>query len=131
MNKLLFKTFAPLSLLILLALPALAQVHDINPAQARQLMNTTPDLVILDIRTPDEFHQGHIKGSVNIDFFAEDFNEKINMLDKTKPYFIYCRSGQRSHVATSSMDKNGFVEIHNLTQGINAWTDKGYPLTRK
>ncbi|MFC1981553.1 rhodanese-like domain-containing protein, partial [Chloroflexota bacterium] len=76
---------------------------------------------IIDIRTPEEFSEGHIENAVNIDFYSETFKEDLDKLDKNKIYFIYCRSGNRSGSAMSVMKNLGFKEVYNLSVGIKEW----------
>ena len=64
-----------------------------------QTKRTNPHLVILDVRTPREFSQGHLEKAINIDFYAETFRQEINQLDREKTYLIYCRRGVRSDLA--------------------------------
>ncbi|MFM7054947.1 MAG: rhodanese-like domain-containing protein [Bacteroidota bacterium] len=76
---------------------------------------------LLDVRTPGEIAKGSIKGSVNLDFFDDNFESKLAQLDKTKPVFVYCASGGRSADAMDMMKKKGFVEVYNMLGGYNAW----------
>lgn len=73
---------------------------------------------LIDVRTPSEFASGHIKGAKNIDFFSGRFNVEFNKLDKTKPVYVYCRSGNRSRQTSKKMAVNGFSEIYDLKGGI-------------
>ncbi len=79
------------------------------------------DLVILDIRTPEEFGTGHIDGAINIDYYAADFEAQLSGLDLTVPYVMYCNSGNRSSNALPLMDSIGFEEVYELDGGIQAW----------
>ena len=85
-------------------------------------------VVILDVRTAEEFAQGHIAGSINIDVSSSDFVAKVSELDKTKTYAVYCRSGNRSAVATAEMEKLGFTSLYNMTGGAIDWAAAGFPL---
>ncbi|MFM7822273.1 MAG: rhodanese-like domain-containing protein [Bacteroidota bacterium] len=76
---------------------------------------------LLDVRTPGEIAKGSIKGSVNLDFFDDNFESKLAQLDKTKPVFVYCASGGRSADAMDMMKKKGFVDVYNMLGGYNAW----------
>lgn len=76
--------------------------------------------VLLDVRTPSEFSMGTIKGAKNIDFWANDFAAKIAALDKSKTYYVFCRSGNRSGKACSLMTEQG-IKAFNLDGGIGAW----------
>lgn len=74
--------------------------------------------VLLDVRTPGEFAAGHLDGAVNVDFENPSFTSEIRKLDKEKPYFVYCRSGNRSGQAISLMTREGFKNISELRGGI-------------
>ncbi len=84
-------------------------------------------VVVLDVRTPGEFSQGHIQGAINIDVEAPTFDSEIAKLDKTKTYAVYCHSGNRSGVATQAMAKAGFTHLFNLQNGIADWMAQGMP----
>lgn len=75
---------------------------------------TFTDSVIIDVRTPEEFALGHLKGAVNIDFNASDFDQSIKSLDPKDKYLIYCRSGNRSSQALKRMQEYGFNNIIDL-----------------
>ena len=83
------------------------------------------DLMILDIRTPEEFVAGHIAGAINIDYYAADFEDRLGELDLTVPYVMYCNSGNRSSNALPLMDSIGFEEVYELDGGIQAWFSAG------
>lgn len=84
-----------------------------------------PGVVVLDVRTPSEFAQGHISGAMNIDVEAASFNSEIAKLDKTKTYAVYCHSGRRSAIATTAMAGAGFEHIFNLQNGLTEWMAHG------
>jgi phage shock protein E len=67
------------------------------------------DLVVLDIRTPEEFAEGHIDGSVNIDFYAPDFGDRLAELDPDARYVLYCRSDNRSGQTMPALEELGFA----------------------
>ena len=83
------------------------------------------DVVVLDVRTPEEFNSGHILNAINIDIYNDYFNSDISTLDKSKSYAVYCRSGKRSVDASSEMDLLGFNATYNLTGGIIEWIESG------
>lgn len=85
----------------------------------------TGDLVILDVRTPAEYAEGHLMNAVNIDYESPDFASKIQSLIKSKKYLVYCRSGRRSAAASQIMADAGFTNIINMLGGINAWKEAG------
>lgn len=87
---------------------------NLNIEKAIKLINESTNLVILDVRTREEYLTGNIPNSINIDVLSQDFKSKIDMLDKNKEYLVYCRSGNRSAIASSIMSTNGFLNIYNL-----------------
>ena len=87
---------------------------NLNIEKAIKLVNSSTNLVILDVRTREEYLSGNIPNAINIDVLSQDFKSKIDMLDKNKEYLIYCRSGNRSIIASSIMSTNGFINIYNL-----------------
>jgi|GEM_PF-335337 len=88
-----------------------------------------PNFVILDVRTADEFNSGYITGAINIDYYSSDFQATISKLDKNKQYLIYCKAGVRGEASTRIMMDLGFESVQNLTGGITAWIQAGYPVT--
>ena len=97
----------------------------LNAQEFKTKLTSTPDAVLLDVRTPEEFSEGVIKGAVNMDYRDPSFAKKIGGLDKEKPYFLYCLSGKRSGAAAEQMKEAGFKNIYTLTDGYQGWTDKG------
>ena len=78
--------------------------------------------LILDVRTEDECNNGIIPNAINIDIYkGEEFMEKLEALDKSKNYYVYCRSGVRSAKACEVMDSLGFENAYNLQGGIIEW----------
>lgn len=78
-------------------------------------------VVTVDVRTRDEFNQGHIAGAVNIDVETDTFKNEVLKLDKSKTYAVYCQSGRRSGIATAQMQKLGFSHLFNLQNGLSDW----------
>lgn len=94
---------------------------------SKYLSNNNVQLV--DVRTPEEFAEGHIAGSRNINVFYKDFiDEAEKTLDKSKPVAVYCRSGKRSADAAQKLAENGFT-VTNLEGGILAWKEKSQPVS--
>ena len=80
------------------------------------------DVRLIDVRTPMEFSQGNINGSVNVDFKnGEEFLNYFNKLDKTEPVFLYCRSGNRSRKSADKLINLGFSKIYDLEGGFIEW----------
>ncbi len=79
------------------------------------------EAIILDVRTPEEFSEGHISGALNTDFLNENFQKEIENLDKNKTYILYCKSGIRQEKAGIKMKELGFENIYLLDGGFVAW----------
>jgi rhodanese-related sulfurtransferase len=88
------------------------------------------DVEILDVRTPEEYAQGHVEGATLIDFYEPDFADRIAELDRDTEYVVYCRSGNRSGQATAMMTEQGFSAVNDVDGGIVAWEAAGLPVTR-
>ncbi len=115
-----------LLMLVLLAVPALAR--DISVQDAAALLQNPPQgLVILDVRTPAEFREGHLPGAVNMDYFGGPFETQIQSLPKTAPVLLYCRTGNRSGSAYDIMTKAGIGNILHMNEGITKWQQLGLP----
>ena len=100
-----------------------------SAADVAEIVDAPPaDLVILDIRTPEEFSAGHLAGAINIDYYAADFEAQLSGLDLGVPYVMYCNSGNRSSNALPLMDSIGFEEVYELDGGIQAWYSAGNPI---
>lgn len=78
--------------------------------------------LLLDVRTPNEYKQGHIEGAKNLDYFDKGFKTELGKLDKSVPVYVYCRSGGRSGKAMQIMKEMGFESIYNLKGGYLAWS---------
>ena len=86
------------------------------------------DVILLDVRTPEEYAEGHIPGAVNIDVKQDNFMEQVGrLLDKSKTIATYCRSGRRSANAADMMSQKGYKPV-NLKGGIMAWKSAGMPV---
>ncbi len=80
------------------------------------------DAVVLDVRTEEEFIEGYIPSAKNIDIYkGQGFLDEVNQLDKSKNYYVYCRSGARSAQACALMNQQGFENAYNLMGGITEW----------
>lgn len=87
-----------------------------------------PSVVILDVRTPAEFAEGHLDRAQLVDFSAPGFRERIAQFDRSTTYLVYCRSGNRSGQATTIMAELGFAKVSDLHGGIGAWQTAGAPV---
>lgn len=90
----------------------------LSPSEFKEKSQNNP---IIDVRTPMEFSQGYIKGAKNINFFDSNFTKQINSFDKSKPIYVYCKTGHRSEIASEKMIQLGFKEVYDLKGGIINW----------
>jgi phage shock protein E len=104
-------------------------VKHVDARSAQKLLSQT-NLVILDIRTPEEFKSFHIAGATNIDFHGSNFEQRINALDKSKNYLVHCASGGRSAQSLKFFQKYDFQSIYHLDGGINGWKNAGLPVEK-
>lgn len=80
------------------------------------------NIQLLDVRTAGEYQDGHLKNAFLADWNKQDqFKERVQALDKTKPIYVYCLSGGRSGAASAWLKQNGYTSVYNLEGGINAW----------
>ncbi len=110
-----------------------AAVKKISAKDAASLIEKNkdnPDFVILDVRTPAEYSDGHIENALNVDVKSESFTENAQKLDTERTYLIHCRSGARSAIAGAQMKELGFVDIYDIEGGFIAWEKQGYPVAK-
>ena len=84
-------------------------IETITPAQAREMANS--NLIILDVRTPEEFNAGHLAKALNLNFYEEDFADKIERLPASKTYMVYCHTGGRAAKTAELMEQVGFRKV--------------------
>jgi phage shock protein E len=92
--------------------PAGATIELVAADDAVDLLGDRDDVTIIDVRTPEEFEDGHLDGAELFDIQAPDFEERITALDRDEPYVVYCRTGNRSAVAVELMEELGFTEVY-------------------
>ena len=102
----------------------------IDSKEAYGLIKADSNIAILDVRTAKEFADGHVAGAVNIDVNQADFTQKIDQLDRSKTYIVYCRSGRRSSKAVGIMATKGFKNLYNVSDGFVGWNKNGLPFVK-
>lgn len=125
------KNFSCIALMLLALMTASCQssgdqsaqegFEDLTVAEFQQKMDEA-DVIVLDVRTPEETAAGTVPGAKEIDFRGDDFKEKLEALDKDETYLVYCKSGGRSSSACSMMEEMGFKRVYNLVGGYTAWS---------
>lgn len=100
-------------------------LNNLSPQDFKKKMQSDEEVVIIDVRTANEFEQNAFKNALNINFLKPDFWEKLDALDKSKTYLVYCRTGRRSIRACTLMSNGGFdkTKVFNLDGGIVTWAE--------
>lgn len=104
-------------------------LKNVSVAEAKNAIDenkSNNDFVILDIRTASEYQDGNVDSAINIDYYADDFESRLNTLDKSKTYLLYCKSGGRSEKAYSMMQELKFKRVLHIHEGFDGWLDAGY-----
>ena len=89
-----------------------------------------PDFVVLDVRTPEEYNEGHIENAYLLNIKSDSFEDEVGKLDKNMKYFIYCRTGRKSRRAVELMKKNGHAEAHSMVGGLDKWKRRRLPVEK-
>ena len=100
------------------------QFTNLNAVDSAKFLNENPKVVVLDIRTPAEFIQGHIPNALNIDYKADNFEMELGKLDRNTTYLMHCRSGRRSSNSFDTFKKLGFKNIVHIDDGILGWKEE-------
>ncbi len=109
-------------------------LKNVEPEQIFALIKESkgdPNFVILDVRTPEEFAQGRIDGAININYYADDFKDKLAGLDKNMTYVVYCRTGRRSAETFEMLRRAGFTAVYHISGGFERWLADDLPILRK
>ena len=118
---------------ILLLIPVLAFADDkakhVKADEAAKII-AEGKTVVVDVRTADEFKDGHIKGAKNIDILSDDFESQLAKLDKTQPTLVHCQAGGRSMRALKVFEKLGFEHLIHLDEGFGGWEAAGKPVEK-
>lgn len=101
--------------------------HDITASVADSVIRNTKNLVVLDVRTPEEYRLGHLSNARLIDYYDAKFQQNLQLLPKDATIVIYCRSGRRSADALAILTKLKYSRVFNMLGGIDAWNKEGRP----
>lgn len=113
--------------------PAVTGYRDISARDAFELIRKndgSTDFVILDVRTPAEYEEDHIRNAVLVDILAGSFPSEMERLDREKTYVVYCRSGNRSRSALDIMRRMDFRNVYHIDGGITRWRSEKLPTVR-
>ncbi len=107
------------------AAKAKTTITEVSSAEAKKRLADGSGVVVIDVRTPEEFAVGHIEGAKNINFNGPDFEKGLQGLDRKGTYLIHCRSGGRSGRSKVVFEKLGFENVLHLTHGFGEWESQG------
>ena len=86
--------------------------------------------LLLDVRTPEGWAEGHLAGAAHKDYWGDDnFDAAMNSIPRDRPVLVYCAGGGRSGLTAQELNKAGHLEVYNLEDGITGWQDAGLPVT--
>ncbi len=103
---------------------------NVTIAEAEKLLQKNKQIIVLDVRTPEEFKAGHIPGAVNVDFYDKGFAQNVAKLDKGRTYLVHCAAGGRSAKASTLMQEQKFQSLYHLPEGFRAWEKAGKPVEK-
>ena len=106
------------------------QIKPIVSTQVNATLQKEKKAIVLDVRTPGEFSQGHIAKATNLDVNNPNAFNNYKSLDKTKAYIIICRTKNRSGVVANYMIQNGFTNIYQVTDGMVGWMQNNLPIQK-
>ncbi|MDX5436214.1 MAG: rhodanese-like domain-containing protein [Pontibacter sp.] len=104
------------------------EVKALNSQEVKTLLEQQQDIVILDVRTAGEYASGHLQHSELMDFYSPDFSERLKALDPEKTYLVYCAVGGRSREAAQQLQRLGFGQVYDATEGFAALMQAGVPV---
>lgn len=100
------------------------EIKNITTNTLETVLKSDSKIQLVDVRTPAEWQKGIIENAIKIDVTSSSFEKKaLKLLDKTKPVYLYCRSGGRSMIAAETLLKKGF-EVYNIEGGYMQWQQK-------
>ncbi|KIE44068.1 rhodanese-like domain-containing protein [Geobacter anodireducens] len=105
-----------------------ASYRNIGSAEAKALLDTKRNVFLLDVRTPDEYRQARLSGSVLIPI--NEVERRIAQIPKGRPVLIYCAVGSRSGLVAGYLTQRGYGEVYNMHDGIVGWYRNGFPITQ-
>lgn len=101
---------------------------NITSREAREMMGKKQQILLLDVRTPDEYRQAHLKGAKLIPI--DTMERRLSEIPKGAPIIVYCAVGSRSVPVANFLSKNGYKEVYNMSDGIVGWYRSGFPIER-
>lgn len=107
---------------------SLGKVYDVSTSEFQKAMELSK-MTLVDVRTPEEYAEGHIEGAITINWYKRTFRNYVLNIPQDKPILIYCRTGNRTGKTATALQSLGFKEIYNLEKGIKQWKIENAPTT--
>jgi rhodanese-related sulfurtransferase len=104
--------------------------YTVVSADTLQKLMKDEHFILVDVRTPEEYKEGHIPGAINIDYLNENFNNGLDTLNKDLVYGVYCHSGGRATNSAETMVKKGFKNVYNYEGSMREWKQLGLPVVK-
>lgn len=101
------------------------EIEMVSALQVYEAVYGEDNLQLVDVRTKEEYDVSHLKSAQNICVTSDDFEEKVQELDKEKPVYVYCKKGGRSAKAASILKEMGFTKVYDLQGGLTSWQEEG------
>lgn len=121
-------TLLVISALLVVTCAPVKEGGDVTARQVAEMLRKDTSIILVDVRTPEEYQQGHIKGARLMDFYSAEFHAMMQTLPKEKPVILYCRSGRRSDEAMKFLTSIGYSRVFNMLGGIVQWKKDRQPV---
>ncbi|MDA9755492.1 rhodanese-like domain-containing protein [Flavobacteriales bacterium] len=107
-----------------------AIMEDVSNDTFLALMADKPEALLLDVRTPEEWNDGHLEGASHADYWGDEqaFQAAMDAIPRDRPVLVYCAGGGRSGLTAKELIKAGHHEVYNLENGISGWIAEGHPV---
>lgn len=126
MREMLRQALGLLLFLLMGVAPVLAEVHNLSPGEAQKLLQETPGVFLLDVRTPGEYQRARLQGARLIPI--DQVSNRLAEIPTGTPILVYCAVGSRSSQVSRYLEEQGLGPIYNLYGGIWGWQLGGYPV---
>ncbi len=105
-------------------------LRDVSNDEFAALMASKPGALLLDVRTPEEWEEGHLEGAAHADYWGDEaaFEAAMNAIPRDRPVLVYCAGGGRSGLTAKELIEAGHQEVYNLEDGISGWEGQGLPV---
>jgi len=101
-----------------------------GPVEAKQQLEKTPGIILVDVRTPEEYATGHLANSTLLPLDQVDAKASTVLKDRNAPVMLYCHSGRRSDIAANMLKAQGYTNVTSVIGGIAAWSQAGLPIVK-